>query len=513
MTKSVPSARRLRSRSTALLVIHGIGEQNPYETLDAFTRGIFSFLTTTPNGAPAARISPHKVAHEDWTQVGMRIEVPQGAGPTADKIDLFEYYWAPYTEDKISARDTIRWLIRTDLSPLRYFSSNLQALQAANPAMSRGLAVLLFLREIARIVFLYAPLLIALVWLLAWLPSAGALAHFWTRATAFLKQPPFPAAPGILLFDLLGLLMLAFVAKQFLRVLHRRRASVQQKARRAWFLLAPIAAALFFGIAWMVSVVSGVSQSEIWSFFAAPEIYMPVLGAFLVWLISRAMTDYVADVAIYVNADAKSKNFEARTEVLGGAVASLSALLRNREYDGVILAGHSLGSVIAYDALNELLTQAYADTESLADPPKQRITPTELGRLCGLLTFGCPLDKIYYFFREHVREDQAIRAQILSMLYGFRKIRSGRDYRPFEFKYTAQELPALVWLNAWSPLDPVSGRLIFYRLQEQDQKSLWYWVPGLAHLKYWGDPRFYKFWVDRLLLEAPPSVGAVSRQI
>jgi len=65
MTKSVPSARRLRSRSTALLVIHGIGEQNPYETLDAFTRGIFSFLTTTPNGAPATRISPHKVAHED----------------------------------------------------------------------------------------------------------------------------------------------------------------------------------------------------------------------------------------------------------------------------------------------------------------------------------------------------------------------------------------------------------------------------------------------------------------
>src|SRR3989442_3601007 len=42
-----------------------------------------------------------------------------------------------------------------------------------------------------------------------------------------------------------------------------------------------------------------------------------------------------------------------------------SALLRNREYDRVILAGHSLGSVIAYDAVNELLTQAYAETESL----------------------------------------------------------------------------------------------------------------------------------------------------
>ncbi len=63
MTKSVPSARRLRSRSTALLVIHGIGEQNPYETLDAFTRGIFSFLTTTPNGAPAARLDAGGYAH------------------------------------------------------------------------------------------------------------------------------------------------------------------------------------------------------------------------------------------------------------------------------------------------------------------------------------------------------------------------------------------------------------------------------------------------------------------
>jgi len=43
------------------------------------------------------------------------------------------------------------------------------------------------------------------------------------------------------------------------------------------------------------------------------------------------------------------------------------------------------------------------------------LTLPQLQKLRGLLTFGSPLDKIYYFFREHVKEDQAIRAQILSI--------------------------------------------------------------------------------------------------
>jgi len=71
--------------------------------------------------------------------------------------------------------------------------------------------------------------------------------------------------------------------------------------------------------------------------------------------------------------------------------------------------------VIAYDTINELLAQFNGGPGPADDRPSLPLTLPQLQKLRGLLTFGSPLDKIYYFFREHVKEDQAIRAQILSI--------------------------------------------------------------------------------------------------
>ena len=163
----------------------------------------------------------------------------------------------------------------------------------------------------------------------------------------------------------------------------------------------------------------------------------------------------------------------------------------------MILAGHSLGSVIAYDTINELLSEYNAGPGPAGDRPAPLLTLDQLQTLKGLLTFGSPLDKIYYFFRVHVKRDQAIRAQILSMLYSFRKIQSGRDYGEFAFNYSFNQLDELEWLNAWAPRDPVSGKLQFYNVQ--DQRKFHYRVPVLAHLSYWGDPDFYEYFCGKLL--------------
>src|SRR5215467_8555144 len=120
-----PAEFPLRSHRQALLVIHGIGEQNPYETLDSFARGVFRFLQSLPPGNVA--LGPVLTALKDWTQMGMRITLNPGQGPDREgRIDIFEYYWAPQTEDKLSWKDTLKWLILTDLRPLRYFADNLQ---------------------------------------------------------------------------------------------------------------------------------------------------------------------------------------------------------------------------------------------------------------------------------------------------------------------------------------------------------------------------------------------------
>lgn len=59
-------------------------------------------------------------------------------------------------------------------------------------------------------------------------------------------------------------------------------------------------------------------------------------------------------------------------------------------YDQVILAGHSLGSVVAYDALDRLSNDL--NTGNWRFPKDKR------ERLPGLVTFGSPLDKIALFF-------------------------------------------------------------------------------------------------------------------
>jgi hypothetical protein len=390
---------------TAVLVIHGIGEQNPYEPLDAFARGLFTELQSE---IPNARLQPLKIGHEDWVQAAIRIENPD----TNDAVDIFEYYWAPYTEDKLSAVSTLWWLLKADLSPIWHLRDNLSELRYAYQAKTGRYLWLLF-REFRRILLLYAPLAYALVCLIWWLRNLAGSG--FTKPVAFGWK-----AAGATLFSL---------------------------------------------------------------------------------LLSYVLTKYLADVAVYTTADAKSKNFEARTKILNGSTEALASLLKR--YERVVLAGHSLGSVIAYDTIDELLTSATAT----GDTHEQGITLADLKKLAGLITFGSPLDKIYYFFRTRVSPKQAIRAQILSMLHPFRKKPSGRDYGTFKFTYSIPDLP-MQWLNVWSPVDPVSGFLHFYDVTEQEW--LMYPIPGVAHVMYWNDQRFHKLIAARFLMQAKPKATAAA---
>ena len=80
-------------------------------------------------------------------------------------------------------------------------------------------------------------------------------------------------------------------------------------------------------------------------------------------------------------------------------------------YDRVLIAGHSLGSVIAYDTLNELLDRARSSNSTA-----HAFAPRDLEKLRGLVTFGCPLNKIFYFSREQLPPTQAF-AVNCSMYY------------------------------------------------------------------------------------------------
>jgi hypothetical protein len=112
------------------------------------------------------------------------------------------------------------------------------------------------------------------------------------------------------------------------------------------------------------------------------------------------------------------------------------------DYQRVVIAGHSLGSVLAYDTLNAVIN---LDLTSATPGSKHVVERTK-----KLITFGSPLDKTAFLFRNqsnHVKDP--LREQMASA------------FQPLILDYDLFRKPHF-WTNLWSPLDIVSGSLDYY---------------------------------------------------
>ena len=510
---------------TAILVIHGIGEQNPYETLDSFARGM---ATHFADNRPALRAE--RIYHEEWTEVAVHVEFEKAVTPHGLKhLSLFEFYWAPFTEDKVSYWGVLRWLARTAFTPLAYLADNLQALlwqeqEKSGKPPSRRRAVALFLREVLRIAFAYVPLLIliAVISSLLYLNAPTAVDTVRSLVNVLRQEQHLGGLGLFVVCFAVASVLLWFILQELIHWAARSGPSVERIAEKVWLALAIICSVGFLlaglGLARLMSVDLG-SYAQLvlrWSTLGV----LALVGG--LWFLKRVAVGYLGDIAVYVTTDQKAASFEAKRAILKRSSTALATLLidRTRQFDQVVLCGHSLGSVIAYDTVNELLSRVWATPEPgvTGKGVAPILTRSDLEKLRGLVTFGSPLDKVYYFYREHVASDQAVRAQILSFLYSLLRGRSGRDYGRFTFTYPKPpkvgERPAdepfafpqpaddFQWVNVWSPMDPVSGQLRFYRLDDKDRYRRLgprYLIWGLAHLAYWGDPKFYKIIADRFL--------------
>jgi hypothetical protein len=265
---------------------------------------------------------------------------------------------------------------------------------------------------------------------------------------------------------------------------------------------------LFLAAGVGVGYLRSVSIPDYFSPLLNLNVLLFVVAAGFARLVQFFFASFIGDVAVYTNANAKAKNFLVRKAILAGSTNAVIRLLQeknvaqaNDPYDQIIVAGHSLGSVIAYDTLNQLLNKRYSREDQIVGyvPSKTKVTQDELNKVLGLVTFGCPLDKVHYFFRENVPAHQAIRAQLLQFLQSFRKTPSNYDYGLYRLqRYDASGLSSVLWLNAWSKQDPVSGALHFYT--GLTRRHFKYKIPIYAHLSYWEDLRFYEFFAEPMLL-------------
>jgi hypothetical protein len=199
--------------------------------------------------------------------------------------------------------------------------------------------------------------------------------------------------------------------------------------------------------------------------------------------ISAQFANVVGDIVIYNTSDAKSSFYEVRKNILHGAVESVRYLIEppkkencERLYGRVILAGHSLGTQIAYDTINRInhlinfeaiscirKDGVLLDEKGNPDPENRHISSI----LGGFVTFGSPLDKIAFFLREHVHRENSLMLQIINDYHSFRQRDwydiTGSNALDIQVQKTITRLfENIPWRNYYDKRDYVSGSLDFY---------------------------------------------------
>ncbi|WP_102205917.1 hypothetical protein, partial [Fischerella thermalis] len=349
---------------TAFMIIHGVGEQIPYETVDYFAQNLIKHY----EGQSLPIKLEHLIAKRrlpngnPWIESFVRVSSAE-LQPD-DFIDIHEYYWAADTENKISVPEVLQWTEQTLQGTIAFYSreENQDKLDE-------------ILKENKwKKFFKYR-----LRWLTIFLRLFN-IVYPWLR----------------LIVCILLLLLSPFLHGQFLQP------------------------------AWKLS----------------RKIVTPLL------------VNFVGDVAIYTTTNVKSPYHKIRGQILAESLALLKAILKDKEanYDQVIIAGHSLGSCIAYDTLNLLCIEA-----SLS---KDKGKSLLVDKITGLITFASPLDKIAFFFREMAQQHQYIRQRILEHLNSFRVKPLYIQITPYLTKNPVEcQLEQVRWVNYYHLQDPISGHL------------------------------------------------------
>jgi hypothetical protein len=551
----IPSRKHI-----GILVIHGMGDENPYEPLDQFARGLYwhyrSNHAQDPGKPPYQMLTDWRQRDSDdpahlqssWTQAQIRFERrPDADASLPESITIAEYYWSPATKGKIKDLAVLTWLIRIALEPFRYLNENLQVMSQAakthgspdTPSDERRAGESILIREISRLALLY-PLL-----LLSFIAVAAFLHHLPDLISLVVKIPSHGPELWWALTIVVRLLILGSLADyvwSWLRWLMRRYPNSSSARYGGWQVSAAVTMVVILLLipAWKAHVLAKPIGLTIRPHLTAPWIHalgqgiaqllllkrpyvqfaLPLAELALAATIRLFLIDFMGDVAVYTNLNERTGYFNVRAQILqecGHALTTLYTDLDNRvaslnrqaEADTpatfeLVIAAHSLGTVIAYDTINDHFNRARIGAAA-AGPLQPPLAMDVCSHLRGLLTFGSPLNKVYYFFRDRSAPEALLRSQIVDGLHGFRLLvpdaeSPGAPLDPVPKPSVLAELEQqFQWINVWAPLDPFCGKLFFYDLPEAMQLKRWYWVPILAHLAYWRDPQMYTFFASQLL--------------
>ena len=372
----VAPAQVLAAAPTAVLVFHGIGREVRFETLSRAASLILK--EAKERGATGISAAIRPVLKDDDAQKGLEVRTELSwteADGTAREVHVYEAYWAPLTVGKISYLETIRFLLGAGWNGLRgtVFSGRFGSFDRWLFGGFRSLKASLGT----------APLLIVLLAMIGFFAATVAGAAYSLAGAA--KYAASGGREGLVL------------AANF--VYHHVAAPWDLAVRifgrvLSYFIYFPngpvfLDRVRFDPVLTRANLGQGIAALALWA----------VAICFALWM-RALLTQYAGSVAAYLSPykDSRFEDLRNRIQQVGLDAAQLIydghklASGWIPRYENVVILGHSLGSLIAYDTLNAMINLEAARSES-------GVPNSVVGRTKALITFGSPLDKTAFLFR------------------------------------------------------------------------------------------------------------------
>lgn len=465
---------------TAVLVFHGIGEEVRFETLSRAASLILQEATER-NAKDISVVIRSVPTNIDATDLIVRSELSwTEQNGRQRQVHVYEVYWAPLTVGKISYSETITFLISAGWNGLRgVFRSG-----------KRGYFHRWLFGDFRLLALKAGTLNLLIVLLIIIGITVGAIAMAIAAAADALKEVvsagPAGAVPNFI----------SFVYHQLVDpwnfMMKRMGDHLLVPPDPSWQHW-PISAAVI--ALWILCVVFAYQLRDI-------------------------LTQYAGSLVAYLSPYKDSKFEELRGQIQQVGIQAGTAILDGHivskwmpKYERIVYVAHSLGSVLAYDTLNAMINmQGALQPQGAPNPAVLRTT--------ALITLGCPLDKTAYLFRVQLKvgenpfdEYGELRETMVGAVQPLISDPANR--------YRAHRIPhGPRWINIWSPMDIISGKLAYYDDPadvEKDQaaqkktppgaKDLSLienltdpgaWIPIAAHNQYWTTALMRKTVYDQL---------------
>lgn len=475
---------------TAILVCHGMGQQVPFETLDLVAR---SLLVAEP-GRMSRDLPPvtlrrvrcrgkERLAGREFTRAEIRLSGRDPAGnPVEREVHLYEAYWAPLTQGKVQGWDVIKFLVGAAWKGFSFGRGGWWR------RWMFGDGQRLKLSARTRWQLLIAALVVLALVTINYTLGAVAASRLFTGGSA--RWPDGELLRWLTLSLAAPVLAGAGLAAWFL-VLGRRRKSFVELAsipscndparrlrrhHRGMFGLIWVTLFLTIagGVGMLLTIVSSWNRDPGgWDLTRGETVAMFFLWGGVLLLSYRVryfLVEFVGDVAVYVSHHNVSRFDEVRKTIQDAALqvgrlvyqgladgksvavpapnpaVPPSLAGRTWEYGRIIVVGHSLGSVVAYDTLNALIREDLAVGRRLGAARRTAL----------LLTFGSPLDKTAFIFRSQKGSQTGVREVAAAAV------------QPMIQSYDEAHRPRR-WTNIWSPNDWISGSLEYYDASDEEE--------------------------------------------